>query len=638
MKYSLVSYLLESNEPNRGAQAERIVLRAIIEEYLTGNTDLSKSKTKTIKNPHYDPKIKPEDRTEKQKAQYIDVDRTKVNIKNERLSPIVLKKIHKFIETDSYVSSKIEAENSRIRQQNKVANKKSVAKERSITVTGLPPAPWDSITKLKKTSRSGLERKRKTDWRLENIWVSSSESAEVDIHILWTDYSTVSFLGDMDSEHHAKGGHYKTNTDYEKDTLLWCFHVKQDGIDRETGREKKERRLFNVNNSPEQVFGTYSSTVDKQVEKAVANSIKTKVKNKSLYQDPSKIKGNRGRQNADMIMGRFLGTVLPYIANRLDGEHWRVRVNNDQTSAQCEKIDPPAGTDNEPQVTKYTKNRARVTVGSTSFDVAVEGNGQLAIYNYESDLGETPESGVQRNNDNLDIDGEYWRKELKDAKDTKYFYLVINGLMTATDEEEKSNVMATPKDPKNRWKRKKFATRISKTIGAGEQYWSSKKWADPLLSYREFVEGSFLPRYGIEMNSPRVTDKYIKDQRFEEWFESVGEKSLKSAGVMREQDTLGSMVLAFENWALLLMNANEMSMKEIKGMLAPHEVQWEKTRKYLEEMAKQHDWFVQNTTIGDVDMLGLVTGDEHWADNLPDFSSFTVESRKRKYSIVTKLL
>ena len=192
MKYSLVDYLLESNEHNRGAEAERIVLRAIIKEYLGGDTDLSRGKMKTIKNPKFGQKGEPES---------IEVDRTKVNLKNERLSPIVLSKMHKFIESDSYVSHKIHARNSDTQQMNRVADKRSIPKETfsSITISGLPAAPWDSIKKLDKTNRDGLDRKRKTDWRLENIWVSSQSKAEVDIHILRTDYSTVSFLGDINN-------------------------------------------------------------------------------------------------------------------------------------------------------------------------------------------------------------------------------------------------------------------------------------------------------------------------------------------------------------------------------------------------------------------------------------------------------
>ena len=55
----------------------------------------------------------------------------------------------------------------------------------------LPPPMWDSNTVSEITGK-------KTDWRIEDIFCDMSQSDEVDITILWTNYASVSFLGDMD--------------------------------------------------------------------------------------------------------------------------------------------------------------------------------------------------------------------------------------------------------------------------------------------------------------------------------------------------------------------------------------------------------------------------------------------------------
>ena len=454
---------------------------------------------------------------------------------------------------------------------------------------------------------------------MENIWVSSSDTAQVDIYILWTDYSTTSFLGDQDRDVSSHKQQFK------KETLLWCFHVKQDGVDnRRGGVDKPELRLFNVNNKPEQVFGDYSAQVDRQIEKDLANAIVGRaIKNKAF------------ENLTDREIEGKLGAIMEYLGHRLAGEHWAINVKNDQATAACKKIDPPKF-DNI-GVKKGQGSSWNVRVGQTSFTLGKQAGNQLQISNYKSDHRERAKDGVESGKVEHDIDQDFWIKELEDATDTKYFYLVVNSLMTADkDVEEESLVAYTPKKQKmaggveyeTRENRKIFGKRKSVTTGAGHYHRYNKKWADPLLTWGEFTSGSWLKRNGYPVKNkvnPRVTPAYLKSQGFLEWMESVGLNWLKEAGVIGENDTLKTMELHFENWALLVMNANEMEERQLFGVFdGAMAKRKNKLRKELEEYDYLYGDYIDAMT-------------HNW-DEDENYQDYLAMHERRKYSLLYRLL
>ena len=438
----------------------------------------------------------------------------------------------------------------------------------------------------------------KTDWRLENIWVSTEDTAAVDVYILWTDYSTVSFLGDQD-----RG--LGTLSRKEKETLLWCFHVKQDGYDKNRGKDKPERRLFNVANDPQQVFGTWSAQVETEIEERLAGALTNQVVKSKALEAP------------EGDLSSLLGNIVDYISERLDGEHWAINVKDDQKTAICKKIDAPDSRGGV-EVSKGKGNTLYVQIGQTSFNIAKTGSkgNQLQITNYSSNLGEKPNKDIEKQNKNYDIDKEYWIKEFDGATNTKYFYLVVNGLMESD------------KKVKRFRNRKGKLARKTVTIGGD--------WDDPLLNWKQFCTGSFLKNYGIknptvsdqgyfdpDTHCVRVTKDYLEKQRFLDWMDEVGSDWLESGGVV-ERDIWEDYKMHFEQWALLVMNSNEMSERQFFGIVNGA------AQKQKERLRKETEYY---NMMYDLHFGHHDSSDDGSSDYLTDPSLY-----ERKYSLKIKLL
>ena len=419
---SLISFLCENEEPDMAQLAEDYVLAAILEKYI-GSGDLKKDKdakpiekmtTKRRKNTDRSKKLYTDQAAgllypidmgdgDEQRIEDFESDPLNSYMSNpEILAPNLLQKVHSFfggmrkgkiLDGEEITNPEMTAKNSKLRdKEKKVISRTTKGAWFGMDIEGLP----DSLKK----------QEPEKDWRIENIWITDG-NAEVDINMLWTNYSTVSFLGNMDSKEGKKNNQ-------QKESEMWYFHVKKNAAAKTRGgKEAPEARLFNAKVNATEIFGKKSSYTSQQVRDAVS-SLFDRRSDEYLHGPDVDM------EEAEEKIKSLAGEITAYINDRLLGNHWKIDVTDNLASAKCKKLEGTQG--NEAVVKRVNRSSFVVeTDGGDSFRVDSTGS----IETYKS--AKTSDTRRDVGKSEYDVDDEYWEKEFETAQDAKFLYLFMNG-------------------------------------------------------------------------------------------------------------------------------------------------------------------------------------------------------------------
>ena len=499
-KYGMKSLLLEASP----AEAEDAVFFAIVQHFV-GARDLSKGS----------------------RAEAGERKRGELTGK-EILAPRLLQKMHKFMDAsgDFGYQDSMRADNNAQaadpgetdRALSKIISRpSSPGTASSYNITGLPPSP-QSLFPVCYTSDG---KEIQSDWRIEDIWMAASSTAEVDVNVLWTNTASTSFLGDFDPDGNGATGNQM------KETCLYYFHVKKS---RSTGG--KEPRLFNSTTTATEIFGKSSAGAKNIQARAVSNGVinqalRSATVNRSRWPEPGSAAWNNQRV-ANQAIQNAVGVIQDYINDRLSGNHWTIQIDHNLGQGTCTEL---SETDSVLDVVAHGKQIRVTTFAGGSFTLR-ETQGNLVIKDYESGTSNT---GIEKetNNPATDVDDHYWENEfngnmqmgLKPAQNTKFLYLMVNMYTESGEGKLKPG---------------------RRGYGTGEMKWDKFSRFD---------------------GHPRFTDQYLKAQNFEEVLDDIISPRLQALGKLPTGKTWRDIKLAPEVWAHIIMDSNEYYMESNEDTL-----------------------------------------------------------------------